>query len=138
MRKRSLLIVVLGYLAYLSLIIGPLIQNNYFNACIKTGLVEYKYIKLREEAQRGSSKYSADVSFNNTKYYLTIEKWEFEKAKKGEMIKVFYCKEIDKVFTETSIWVNKRVSMLAVGLVIFWTVMLKWVFIPYEKNKNNK
>lgn len=139
MRKRSIFVVVVGYLAYFSLIIGPLVQNNHFNKCIETGLVEYQYLKLRIEAQRGSSKYSADIKFNNKKYYLTIEKWEYEKAKIGEKIEVYYCGVIDKVFTKTSIWVNKRVVFLAGFLMFFWTAMLKWVFIPYEnKLKKNR
>lgn len=137
MRIQSIVIVLIGYFGYLSLLIFPLVQNTTLKKCIKSGLIDYEYLKLRIEAQRGSSKYSADINFENKKYYLTLQKAQYEKAKKGEKIEIYYCKIIDEVFTDKSIWSNNRVSLLAFFLIIFWTAMLKWVFIPYEKKKKS-
>lgn len=133
MKTQNVIIVLIGYFGFFGLLVGSLIQYKHFAICIEKDNVDYELIELKTGTCRGSCEYIAIIVISNEKFRLNIQKWEYQNAKNGEKLEIYYCESINKALTKTSITINRRVCLLSVFLIFFWTAMLKWVFIPYDK-----
>lgn len=132
--KISRIFVILSvYFLLLYLCIGPIVQNIHLLKCINKGEVFYELVELRTGNCQGNCERILIIKITGNVFRLNIQEWEYEKAKKGEHLVVYYCNYWNKAYTKTSIWVNSRVSLVSILIILFWTAMLKWVFIPYDR-----